>query len=41
MLPLLPKNDVPARLRREPELEREFARDDALMVHAFMVGGLP
>ena len=28
------------RLQRDPELEQEFARDDASMVHAFMVGEL-
>lgn len=28
------------RLRRDVELERQFARDDASMVHAFMVGEL-
>jgi len=26
------------RLRRNPELEQAFARDDAAMVHAFLVG---
>jgi hypothetical protein len=36
-----PPAEFAARLRREPELEREFARDDASMVHEFMVGELP
>jgi S-adenosylmethionine-diacylglycerol 3-amino-3-carboxypropyl transferase len=35
-----PPTEFAARLRREPELEREFARDDASMVHAFLVGEL-
>jgi hypothetical protein len=36
-----PPAEFAAHLRREPELEREFARDDASMVHEFMVGELP
>lgn len=36
-----PPAEFAARLRREPKLEREFARDDASMVHEFMVGELP
>jgi S-adenosylmethionine-diacylglycerol 3-amino-3-carboxypropyl transferase len=36
-----PPAEFAARLRREPELEREFARDDASMVHEFVVGELP
>ena len=35
-----PPPELAARLRREPELEREFARHDASMVHEFMVGEL-
>jgi hypothetical protein len=37
----MPRAIFAARLRREPELEREFARDDASMAHEFMVGELP
>jgi len=36
-----PPAEFAARLRRKPELEHEFARDDASMVHEFMVGELP
>jgi S-adenosylmethionine:diacylglycerol 3-amino-3-carboxypropyl transferase len=32
--------DYSHRVRREPELEQEFARHDAAMVHDFMVGEL-
>ena len=35
-----PPAELAARLRREPELEQEFARDDASMVHEFVVGEL-